>query len=247
MAFTTKSSLRAATGMSIGEHLREARRRILISFAAILLFGVVAFVFYTQIFHFLAEPYCATQPKKNCHFLNLQPLSGLSLRIKIGLFGGFLLASPVVFYQIWRFITPGLKAKEKKYAVPFLSAAVIFFLGGAAMGYYSFGHALKFLQAIGGPELQNQYEPNSYLSLITLMIFAFGLTFEFPVVLVSLELAGAVTPKQLLSGWRYAIIAIAIAAAVFTPSGDPFSMFALMIPLVVFYFGAIGVGKLLGK
>ncbi len=232
--------------MSIGEHLKEARRRVLISFGAVVLLGVFAFVDYPQILHFLAEPYCQTQ-HHGCHFLVLEPLMGLSLRIKIALFGGILLASPVVFYQIWRFITPGLKAKEKKYAIPFVAASIIFFLGGATMGFYSFGHALKFLQAIGGPELQSQYTPNAYLSLIVLMMTAFGITFEFPVILVSLELAGVVTPRQLLKAWRPAVIGIAFAAAIFTPSGDPFSMFALMLPLVVFYFGAIGVGKLLRK
>ncbi len=246
MSPTTKSSLRAAAGMSIGEHLREARRRTLISFGAVFILGIFAFVDYPQILRFLAEPYCQTQ-HHGCHFLVLEPLMGLSLRIKIALFGGILLASPIVFFQIWRFITPGLKAKEKKYAIPFVAASIVFFLGGAGMGFFSFGHALKFLQAIGGPELQNQYTPNAYLSLIILMMTAFGITFEFPVILVSLELAGVVTSKQLLHAWRYALIAISVAAAVFTPSGDPFSMFALMIPLIIFYFGAIGVGKLLHK
>jgi sec-independent protein translocase protein TatC len=246
MTPVTKSSKRAATGMSITEHLKEARRRFMISFGALLIFGVFAFIDYPQILHFLAEPYCQTQ-HHGCTFLVLEPLSGLTLRIKIALFGGLLLSSPVIFFEAWRFITPGLKKREKKYAIPFVTASVVFFLGGCTMGYFSFAHALKFLQAIGGPELHSQYSPNAYLSLIVLMMTAFGLTFEFPVILVSLELANVVTPAQLLRVWRYALIAITVAAAVFTPSGDPFSMFALMIPLVLFYFGAIGVGKLLRK
>lgn len=232
--------------MSISEHLAEARKRILISIGAIFVLGIFAFVDYGQILSWLQHPYCQIRPH-HCTFLATGPLDGLTLRIKIAFFGGLLLASPVVFYEIWRFITPGLKRKEKKYVIPFVLSSVIFFLAGCTMAYFSFGHALHFLQAIGGKELVSNYRPNDYLSLIILMMSAFGLTFEFPVVLVSLELVGILTPAGLLKSWRWVIIAIAFAAALLTPSGDPFSMFALMLPLVVFYFAAIGIGKLAGK
>jgi len=118
---------------------------------------------------------------------------------------------------------------------------------GILLAYFSFGHAIHFLKSIGGSSLITEYNPNQYLTLFLLMMFIFGLTFLFPVVLVALELVNIVTPRQLLRGWRYAVIAITIAAAVFTPSGDPLSMAALGGPLVVFYFLAIGVGKLLHK
>lgn len=232
--------------MSIGEHLAEARKRLLIAIGAIILGGIVSFIAYPQILHWLQSPYCQLDPH-HCTFYVTGPLDGLTLRIKIGFFGGLLLASPVVFYEIWSFITPGLKQKEKRYVIPFVGASVFFFVAGCAMAYYSFGHALKFLQAIGGHELTQIFSPNAYLGLILLMMMAFGVTFEFPVILVSLELAGVVTPAQLLRGWRWAVIGIAIASATLTPSGDPFSMFALMTPLLFFYFGSIGVGKLARK
>ncbi len=243
MATLTRNAQRAASGMTIAEHLAEARKRLLISFAAILLGAVIAFVFYSHILSWLQHPYCNLDPH-NCKFLVLGPLDGLSLRIKIGFFGGLVLASPVVFFEIWRFITPGLKQRERRYAIPFVVASVIFFVAGCAMAFYSFGHALRFLQAIGGPELQAHYQPNQYLSLVTLMMAAFGITFEFPVLLVSLQLAGAVTPATLLKHWRVAVGAIVVASGVFTPSGDPFSMMVLMVPLIIFYFGSIAVGKL---
>ena len=112
------------------------------------------------------------------------------------------------------------------------------------MAYVTFNHALAWLESVGGSQLVTDYNPNQYLTLFVLMMFIFGLMFEFPVLLVALQLARVVTPRQLLARWRYAIIGITIAAAAITPSSDPFSMLALAIPLAVFYFVAIGVGKL---
>jgi sec-independent protein translocase protein TatC len=235
--------------MTLAEHLAEIRHRFLVSAIAVSLFGVVAFIFYPQILQFLQEPYCAARDAahKGCTFLVTAPLDGLTLRIKIGFFGGLLAASPILFWQLWRFITPGLKAKERKYIVPFVAASLVFFIAGMTVAYFSFGHAIQFLESIGGKELLTEYNPNQYLTLFLLMMFIFGVTFEFPVVLVALEMVNIVTPKQLLHYWRYAIIAITVASAVFTPSGDPLSMLALALPLTVFYFFAIGVGKLLKK
>ena len=237
---------KAAEGMTLAEHLAEARRRFLVSAAAVLVFGVASFIFYPQILHVLQRPYCAATPR-SCRFLVTNPLDGLTLRIKIGLFGGLLLASPVLFWQVWRFITPGLKAKERRYAVPFVVCSILFFAGGVAVAYFSFGHAISFLESIGGNSLVTFYNPNQYLTLFLLMMFIFGVTFEFPVVLVAIELAGLVSPNQLLKSWRYAVIAITVASAVFTPSGDPLSMMALAVPLTVFYFLAIGIGKLMRR
>ena len=124
---------------------------------------------------------------------------------------------------------------------------MVLFLAGCATAYLVLPHALRFLKAVGGPQPDQIYNPNQYLSLILLMMVLFGLTFEFPVVLVALELARVVTPAQLLHWWRWAVIGITVVAAIFTPSSDPFSMLALAVPLVAFYFVAIGIGKLLGR
>ena len=175
------------------------------------------------------------------------PLDGLSLRVKIAVFGGLVLSSPVILYQVWRFITPGLQARERKYAMPFVTAAFVLFLLGAATAYFTLPHALGFLRSVGGPNLQEIYDPIPYLGLILLMMTLFGLTFQFPVVLVSLELARVVTPARLLRSWRWATIIIVVVSGVFTPSSDPFSMLALALPLVVFYFISIGIGKLAGR
>lgn len=229
--------------MTLAEHLAELRYRMLIAMGTVTLFAVLAFIFYPDVLKILQHPYCAAIPN-HCRFLVTNPLDGLTLRVKIGFFGGLLFASPVLLWQVWRFITPGLKARERRYAIPFVFASILFFAGGVAMAYFSFAHALSFLRSIGGNTLVTEYNPNQYLTLFLLMMFIFGLTFLFPVVLVALELARIVTPQALLKGWRYAVIVITIAAAVFTPSGDPLSMLALALPLVIFYFLAIAVGRL---
>ncbi|HUX04192.1 MAG TPA: twin-arginine translocase subunit TatC [Acidimicrobiales bacterium] len=237
---------KAASGMTLAEHLAEARRRFLLSALALVVFAILAFLVYPQILRILQEPYCRALPH-HCTFLVTNPLDGLTLRIKIGFFGGLLFSSPVLFWHTWRFITPGLKARERKYAVPFVVASLVFFAAGVTVAYFSFGHAIAFLQSIGGHSLVSDYNPNQYLGLFLMMMFIFGVTFEFPVVLVAIELAGLVTPSQLLRSWRYALIAITIASAVFTPSGDPLSMLALATPLTLFYFMAIGIGKLMKR
>jgi sec-independent protein translocase protein TatC len=232
--------------MTLAEHLKEIRYRFFVCAIVIALVGVAAWIFYPHILHFLQKPYCRAAPR-HCTFLVTNPLDGLTLRFKIAIYGGLFFSSPVIFYQAWRFITPGMKAKERKYAIPFVSAAVVFFGAGVVVAYFIFGQAIQWLQSIGGKALISHYNPNQYLSLFLLTMLIFGITFLFPVILVALELVRIVTPAQLLHGWRYAIIAITVASAVFTPSGDPISMLVLAVPLVTFYFMAIGVGKLLKK
>lgn len=232
--------------MTLAEHLGELRRRFLIMAVSITLFAVLAFLFYPNLLKILQDPYCSAIPN-HCKFLVTNPLDGLTLRVKIAFFGGFLISSPIILWQVWRFVTPGLKARERRYVVLFVSSSLLFFATGIVLAYFSFGHAIHFLKSIGGSTLITEYNPNQYLTLFLLMMFIFGLMFLFPVVLVALELANIVKPAQLLRGWRYAVITITIASAVFTPSGDPLSMAALAVPLVIFYFLAIGVGKLLHK
>jgi sec-independent protein translocase protein TatC len=264
LPFTAKRKSRPSPDhMTLGEHLGELRRRLIICVLVFVVAATVAVFAYEPILHFLLRPLCSvdastghhTSPGSSfivtsgntCNLFVTSPLDGLTLRVKIALFGGLVLASPVILFQVWRFVTPGLKASERRYAVPFVLSAFFLFLLGAATAYITLPHALGWLKSVGGPNLQAIYDPIPYLGLILLMMTIFGLTFEFPVVLVSLELAGVVTPSRLLRSWRWAVIIIVVVAAVFTPSSDPFSMLALAIPLIAFYFISIGIGKLLGR
>lgn len=237
---------RAESGMTLAEHLTELRRRFLVILISVFTIAVLGFIFYPHLLAILQNPYCNASPG-HCKFLVTNPLDGLNLRVKIAFFAGIVISSPVILWEAWRFITPGLKARERRYAIPFVAASVIFFTAGMALAYVSFAQAIQWLKDIGGRTLLTEYNPNQYLTLFLLMLFIFGVAFLFPVILVALELINVVTPAKLLHSWRYATIIITLAAAIFTPSSDPLSMLALAAPLVAFYFLAIAVGKLLHK
>ncbi len=233
--------------MTLGEHLAELRRRVVVSVVAFAVGATVAFIVYPHILHFLQAPYCRVAGPKHCQLYVTSPLDGLSLRIKLATYGGAFLASPVILWELWRFITPGLHRNEKRYAVPFIVSSIVLFAFGAFLAFVTFPHALQFLQNIGGPTLEQIYDPNKYLGLIVALMVVFGLTFEFPVILVSLELVGVLSPRQLSSWRRWAIVLIVVFAAVITPSGDPFSMMALAVPLYVFYEVSIVIGRFLRR
>lgn len=233
----------AAQAMTLAQHFSEARRRFLICLAVTMALAIFSFVVYPSLLRIMQHPYCQVDPR-HCNFLVTNPLDGVTLRVKISLFGGLLFAAPVWLWHLWRFITPGLKANERRYALPFIFGSLTFFFGGVVVAYLVFKKTIQFLVTIGGSSLTTYYNPNQYLTLFILMMLLFGLTFEFPVILIALELARVVSPRQLLRVWRYSTIAIVVFSGVITPSSDPFSMFALMIPLEIFYFLAIGVGKL---
>jgi sec-independent protein translocase protein TatC len=240
------SSADTTKSMTLFEHLAEARRRLMISLGSVTVLVLVAWFLYNQMIKILVRPYCNASKliHSSCKFIMTSPLDGLSLHIKLAAYGGFILASPIIFFQAWRFVVPGMTRKEKRYAYPFVTASAFFFIGGVVTAFYAFSHALQWLQQVGGNSLQAFYNPNQYFTLLLLMMFIFGLTFEFPVILVALELANVITPQQLLKQWRYALIAIFAAAAILTPSGDPISMFGMVVPLTFFYFLAILVGKI---
>jgi sec-independent protein translocase protein TatC len=233
--------------MTLSEHIGELRRRVIIgAFAFVVAGTLVAVVLYNPILAWLKHPYCQVAPG-HCSFYITGPLDGLALRVKISAYGGLFLASPVLLWELWRFITPGLNPKEKRYAIPFIIASICLFALGCVVAYVTFPHALGWLSHVGGPSLHEILDPTKYLGLIVLLMTVFGVTFEFPVLLVSLEIAGVLTPKKLSSWRRWAIVGIVVVAGVITPSSDPFSMMALAIPMYIFYELSIIIGKIIAK
>lgn len=230
-------------------HLAELRNRIIKVVIAVVAGAVVAWLFYPQIFDLLLEPYCDLQGAsvENCTLLQTEPLEGFSVRLKVAGYGGVALAMPVILWQLWRFITPALYAHEKRYAVPFVVSALVLFVLGAALAYYTLPRALEFLTNIGGPELEERFRPAPYFQLVSYMMLAFGVGFEFPIVLIFLQLAGVVTTRNLRDARRYAVVGILILVAVITPSGDPYSLAILSIPMYLFYEASIVVGTLLTR
>jgi len=232
--------------MTLFEHLTELRNRLFKAVLAVVLGGAVCWLFYNQILDFLVQPYCDIQGG-DCSLFVTDPLEGFRTRLQIAGYGGVFLAMPVILWQVWRFITPGLHDHERRYAVPFVASAVTLFASGAALAFVTLPKALDFLISIGGSDLQEIYSPTKYLSLITYMMLAFGLGFEFPILLVFLQMAGIVSPEKLANSRRWAIVIIFVAVAVLTPSGDPYSQFVLSIPMVLFYEISILIGRALRR
>lgn len=237
--------------MTLVEHLTELRDRLVKSVIAVAIGALVAWIAYDSILDVLLQPYqeiCedgSTQTIAECGTLvQSDPLEGFAVRIKVATYGGIALAMPVLLWQIWRFVTPGLYANEKRYAVPFVASAVVLFLMGVGIAFWTLPKALGFLASIGGDSLVAAYTPSKYFTLVVYMTLAFGIGFEFPILLVFLQLAGIVSTHQLRRWRRNAIVIIAVLVAVVTPSGDPISMLALTIPMCVFYEISIVIGRL---
>lgn len=233
-------------GMTLVEHLTELRRRLVKVVVALAIGGVIGFLIYSPVLDILQAPYCEVNPD-NCNFIVTDPLQSFSVRLKVSAYVGFILALPVVLWQLWRFITPGLYAKEKRYAIPFVFSSVVLFLLGAGLALWTFPNALAFLNQVGGEQLEAMYTPDKYLSLVTFMMLAFGVGFEFPIVLVFLQMAGVLGWRRLASWRRWAVVAIFVLVSVITPSGDPFTLFALALPMVVFYEASILIGRFVIK
>ncbi len=217
---------------SILAHLDELRWRLLKIAIAVIAAGVLSFIFVDQIRVFLERPFNEAVPDSNLQSLAVGEQWGVLMRI--ALFGGLIIASPVVLYQIWAFINPALKATERKWAIPIVAALVVLFISGVAFGYWSLPRGLEFLLDIF-PGVDTNLQIGQYYSFTLRFMLAFGIAFLYPVFLYAAAAAHLITSKQLASGRRWAVLIIVIGAAAITPSGDLFTLFVLSIPLYVMY------------
>ncbi len=248
--------------MSLTEHLAELRMRIIRAGLAVFLGALLVFAFYNTVLGWLLEPYeqlcqgrleagdleyCGSSfdpVSGEVRLFSTDPIEGLATRLKIGFYGGIILALPVLLWQLWRFIVPALHKHEKKHALGFVLSSTVLFLVGGAIAFSTLERSLEFLIGWAGDDVDPLFQVQSYIRLVTLMVVAFGVGFIIPVLLVFLQLIGMVQPQTLLKGWRYAIVGTVFVAAAITPSGDPISLLALSIPMVVLYFVAILIGWL---
>lgn len=242
-------AFRAATQpMSLLEHLRELRSRLMVCVAAFVLAMVVAYVLYGHVLSFLERPYCASIGHgETCALYVTGPLDAFAVRMNVTAYGALLLSSPVALFEFWRFVTPGLRANERRYALPFVAATSTLFISGAFVAWLTFPHVMTFLHGVGGPGIRDIFTPDRYIGLISSLMVLFGLTFEFPVLLVALEIAGVVSPAALGAMRKTAIVAIVVVSAVITPSSDPFSMLAMALPMMMFYECSIWIGKIIER
>jgi sec-independent protein translocase protein TatC len=236
--------------MTLAQHLIELRRRILISLLAIAAGTAVAFAFHSMLLHVLAAPYCHTNAAhrlgagNSCVLVVTGVLDGFSIAVKLSFYAGLLLSAPVWLWQIWRFLTPGLRRNERRLVVGFVGSALLMFTAGGALAYLTLGKGLQFLLSFAGDGITPLLTVNRYMSFLLAMILVFGLAFEFPVLLVLLNRVGILPSAKLRSWRRQAIFLVFLFAAVATPSQDPFTMVALAVPMCAFYEAAIAIARL---
>ena len=214
-------------------HLKEFRSRLVKAAVAVAVGTVIAFAFNEQILDLLAKPYQVAVPDGQLAFF--RPTEAFATVMRLSLFGGAILASPVILYQSWRFIAPALSPKEKRWAYPITAVFVLLFLLGVLVGYVALERGLGFLLEFGGDALTPIIGADFYLKFATRFILAFGLAFEFPVFLFAAAAVGVVNSKMLRSNRRWAVLIILIAAAIITPSGDPMTLMLLSVPLYLLY------------
>ena len=243
--------------MTLVEHLGELRTRLVISIAAIAVGAGVGWFLYGTLFHFLTDQFCgfmtthktlAIDPHHPCRLAYQSVLEPFTTKIKIVTVTGLLLALPVLLFELWAFITPGLSDRERKFAIPFVLSSLVLFGLGAWFGLVTLPRALNFLLGFAGTSgVVFVMSVGKYVGFVVLVIGAFGVSFEFPLLLVSLMAVGAISSAQLRRWRRYSVVGIAVFAAVITPSQDWFTMSAMMVPLLLFYELAILVGRFLLK
>jgi sec-independent protein translocase protein TatC len=243
--------------MTLFEHLAELRSRLLKAGLAFAVFFVIGFAFNNVVSDILTSPYCSlpselrvtgqiVDGQDNCKLIFTDVLGAFIVRIKAALVVAVTFGGPVIAYQIWAFVVPGLKAKEKRYAAPFVILSQLLFLAGAAFSFLIIPRGLEFLLNFGGDAFVSFLDANSYLTFLLRMMIVFGVAFEYPLIISLLVLMGLVTVESLKRFRRHAFFLSFVAASILTPQ-DPFTMVVLALPLAAFYEICILFAWLVGR
>jgi len=232
--------------MSLGGHLRELRTRLMWSAVFILAGAISGWFLFDQVFDFLQQPVEEIARERGMTaVVNFATVAAaFDLRLQVSIFLGVLLASPVWLYQLWAFITPGLKQRERRFALAFMLSGLPLFLVGTWLAWISLPDFVMILTSFTPAGSSNVINASEYVLFAIRVLLIFGLAFVMPVVLVLLNFAGILTAASILKSWRLAIFIIAVVSAIATPAAEPMSMFLLMLPLTGLYFIAVAITHL---
>jgi sec-independent protein translocase protein TatC len=231
--------------MTLVEHLEELRSRLFKAALAIVLAFVVGFAFRNLLFEILIGPYCDLPASlragsqvfdvDECALIVTSPLGEFFVTIKAAAVLAVVLAAPPVAYQLWRFITPGLHANERRYALPFVVLTFVLFAAGGVFAYLIIPRGLQFLVGFAGDNVVSLFDADEYITFLLKTMLGFGLSFLAPLVIAMLTLAGAVSAAALRRYRRHAVFGAFVLAAIITPTQDPFTMLVMALPLVLFF------------
>lgn len=236
--------------MTLVEHLVELRTRLTRALLALVVGVVIGFFLFPAVFEFMKEPYCSLPASRRldtgngCDLFAFGVLDQFSVRLRVSLIIGVALSSPVWLYQLWGFITPGLHKHERRYALTFVAASMVLFALGAVLAYLTLSKGLEILLNFAGGGVITALAVDKYLSYVTAMLLVFGVSFEFPLLVVLLNRVGVVPHARLASWRRPMIFGVFVFAALATPSQDPFTMTAMALPMALLYEVALVITRL---
>jgi sec-independent protein translocase protein TatC len=245
-----------AATMTLVGHLRELRNRVAVALVFVLLATAVSFWWYEHgLGDFLRAPYCDLPADlrfdgngdQNCELLITDVFGGVFIRLKVSLLAGVVLSAPFWLYQLWAFITPGLKRSEKRYGVGFVAASTSLFALGATLAYYSLSAGLKLLLTLAGSGTAVALTAENYIGFVLSLLVAFGVSFELPLLAVALNLVGVLSHATLNKGRRWIFFLTIVFAAFITPTQDPFTMLLMAGPMIVLFELAIQVARLVDR
>jgi sec-independent protein translocase protein TatC len=240
--------------MTLFEHLRELRYRLVVSILAILVGMIVAWFFRYELLDILQRPYFQAidalktkNPDSTTLLVNINLTSPLALSLKVSALAGLILTAPFWLYQLWAFVVPGLLAKEKKWALIFIAAATPMFVGGVIVAYVVLPKAITVLLSFTQSGVSNLQDINAYLSFLLRLMVVFGLGFLIPLVVLMLNIVGVIKAKQMAKYRSLVIFGTFVFGAVATPSTDPFSMLAVALPMALLFLGAEVIAHVLDR
>lgn len=241
--------------MTLVAHLTELRNRIAKALLALLVATAIAFWWYEEgLGEFIRAPYCGLAPElrygdddTGCGLLITDVFGGVFIRLKVAFLAGAVLSAPFWLWQLWAFITPGLKRNEKRYGVGFVVVSTLLFALGAVLAYVSLSAGLELLLGLAGDGTIIALTAPDYIGFVLSLLVAFGVSFEVPLIAIALNLVGVLSYDVLSRSRRWIFFLTIVFAAFVTPTQDPFTMLLMAIPMIVLFEGAIQVARIVDK